>query len=62
MDKKKKFVTVDGNTAAAHVSYMWMNGLLRVAKIYLARLYQSKRWNRKEALLAPSTVLCRLVR
>ena len=30
MDKKKKFVTVDGNTAAAHVSYMFTE----VAAIY----------------------------
>ena len=64
MAKEKKFITCDGNEAAAHVSYMFSE----VAAIYPiivrtsgARPSQFRKCSQRLVLLVPFTVLCRLV-
>ena len=77
MAKEKKFMTCDGNTAAAHVSYMftevaaiypitpWLststNGLPRVVRICLVRPSPYRRWSLRVVLPARFTALCRQV-
>ena len=71
MAKEKKFMTCDGNTAAAHVSYMFTevaglststNGLPRVVRICLVRPSPYRRWSLRVVLPVHFTALCRLVR
>ena len=65
MAKEKKFITCDGNEAAAHVSYMFSE----VAAIYPitvvrtsgARTSQFRKCSQRLVLLVPFTVHCRLV-
>ena len=73
MAKEKKFMTCDGNTAAAHVSYMFTevaaiyrlststNGLPRVVRICLVRPSPYRRWSLRVVLPARFTALCRQV-
>ena len=53
MTKQKKFITCDGNQAAAHISYMFSE--------VAAKQYWYKKCNRKPVLPELFTVHCRLV-
>ena len=63
MAKEKKFMTCDGNTAAAHVSWLSTstNGLPRVVRICLVRPSPYRRWSLRVVLPARFTALCRQV-
>ena len=72
MTKQKKFITCDGNQAAAHISYMFSE----VAAIYpitpsstmaeyvdeWAKQYWYRKCSQKVVLQVPSTALCKPVR
>ena len=76
MTKQKKFITCDGNQAAAHISYMFSE----VAAIYpitpsstmaeyvdewaasSAKQYWYRKCSQKAVLQVPSTALCKPVR
>ena len=63
MTKQKKFITCDGNQAAAHISYMFSE----VAAIYpitpsSSKQYWCRKCNLKAVLPVQFTVLSRLVR
>ena len=57
MTKQKKFITCDGNQAAAHISYMFSE-----VKISSAKQYWYRKCNLKAVLPVQFTVLFRLVR
>ena len=73
MAKEKKFITCDGNEAAAHVSYMFSevaaiyplsmltNGLPVVVRTSGVRLSQFRKCSQRLVLPVPFTVHCRLV-
>ena len=75
MTKQKKFITCDGNEAAAHISYMFSevaaiypitpsstNGLPQVVKTSSAKQYWYRKCSRKPVLPVPYTAHCRQVR
>ena len=61
MAKEKKFMTCDGNTAAAHGLSTSTNGLPRVVRICLVRPSPYRRWSLRVVLPARFTALCRQV-
>ena len=70
MGKEKKFITCDGNTAAAHVAYMfsevaastWMSGQLQVARISSATQFSYRKCSQRQVQQVLYTVLSRQVR
>ena len=73
MTKQKKFITCDGNQAAAHISYMFSevaaiypitpsSTMAQVVKTSSAKQYWYRKCNPKVVLPAPFTVLCKPVR
>ena len=68
MTKQKKFITCDGNEAAAHISYMFSEvaaiypGLPQAARTSSARQSWYRKCNLKPVLPVPFTVPCKPVR
>ena len=60
MTKQKKFITCDGNQAAAHISYMFSE--VAAARTSSAKQYWYRKCSQKAVLQVPFTALCKPVR